>query len=260
MKIPYYQINSFTTGVFLGNPAGVCLLDSWLSDEHMQYIAQENNLSETAFLVAAGQDYEIRWFTPLVEVDLCGHATLASAYVLFNLKGLKEPVVSFHSRSGILTVSRAAGMLKMDFPVDTLEKTDFSGLEPVFPEPKEVFRGKTDIMLVYDSENLIRDMNPNMKLLMGLAERGVIVTAPGNNVDFVSRFFAPQSGIPEDPVTGSAHTTLTPFWAEKLGKNKLLAWQISKRGGQLLCEAKGDRIIVAGEATLYSSGYIHLSE
>jgi PhzF family phenazine biosynthesis protein len=260
MNIPYYQINSFTAEGFRGNPAGVCLLEEWLTDEQMQYIATENNLSETAFVVREEADYRIRWFTPSVEVDLCGHATLASAGALMEYAGLDADMVRFNSRSGWLTVQKENTLYIMDFPADDLHKAEIS---PVLSDafgiaPEEVYKGKTDLMLVFNNESVIRNLTPDMNVLMTLKERGVIVTGPGDQVDFVSRFFAPQSGIAEDPVTGSAHTTLTPYWANRTGKDQLIAWQVSHRGGLVKCMNRGERIGIAGEISLYIGGTIIL--
>lgn len=260
MLIPYYQINSFTGNGFTGNPAGVCLLKEWFSEEQMQFIATENNLSETAFVVKNDHDYHIRWYTPTMEVDLCGHATLAAAYVINEHTDEVSELLNFNSRSGILKVRREKNNFIMDFPADQVQKSMLdSKFSKAFPiQALEIFKGNTDYLLVYKSETEIRDMVPDLEILSSMKERGVIVTAPGDNVDFVSRFYAPQSGIPEDPVTGSAHTTLIPYWADRLGKNDLLAWQISERGGVIRCFQKGDRVEIMGEVTLYISGSISL--
>jgi PhzF family phenazine biosynthesis protein len=259
MKIPYFQVNSFTGKGFRGNPAGVCLLDKWISAELMQKVATENNLSETAFVVKKDHDFEIRWFTPAVEVDLCGHATLASGFVLYELKKEDADCLRFHSRSGVLSVSKNHGSIIMDFPSDKLTKSDMGKYADAFTsKPLEVWKGKTDLLAVFQSEDDIRYMKPDMNILMSMKERGVIVTAPGTKVDFVSRFFAPQSGIPEDPVTGSAHTSLAPYWSDRLGKDKLEAWQLSERGGLIYCHIHGDRVVIEGEATMYLSGFIYV--
>jgi PhzF family phenazine biosynthesis protein len=260
MKIRLYQIDAFTDRVFGGNPAAVCPLDSWLPDELMQNIAAENNLAETAFFVREDPRFHIRWFTPEIEVDLCGHATLASAFVLFNLEHFPTPVIEFSSRSGLLRVSKNGDILTLDFPADELRKCPApKGLpEGMGLQPLEVYKGKTDYMLVYSDAGQIESLKPDMQAISGIDVRGIIVTAPGVDVDFVSRFFAPQSGIPEDPVTGSAHTTLAPYWAKKLGRRELTARQLSKRGGRLQCRVAGDRVEISGQARAYMTGEISI--
>nr|WP_288933823.1 PhzF family phenazine biosynthesis protein [uncultured Allomuricauda sp.] len=262
MRQKIYQIDAFTSQTFGGNPAAVCILDSWLSPELMQKIAQENNLAETAFAVKKDSLYELRWFTPEVEVDLCGHATLATAFVLFHFYDLEENTIQFYSyRSGNLTVSKADnGWLTLDFPTDNLiairnvaELDNAIGLTPI-----KTLKGKTDYMMVYNSQQEIEAIEPNHHLLAQLDVRGVIVTAPGDEVDFVSRFFAPACGIPEDPVTGSAHTSLSPYWSEVLDKSKMTAKQLSKRGGDLVCEYLGERVKISGKAALYLTGEIDI--
>ncbi len=261
-KIKLFQIDAFSNKLFSGNPAAVCILNSWLSDELMQSIANENNLAETAFVVPQGSDFEIRWFTPTTEVDLCGHATLASAYVLFNILHYSNATIKFYShRSGWLSVTKDGNLLYLDFPTDTLELVE--GMQSIMEaciglKPIEVYKGKTDYVAIIDSETALKNLAFNLDKIAKLNGRGLIVTAKGDDVDFVSRFFAPQSGINEDPVTGSAHTSLTPIWAKKLGKNKLVANQISERGGHLLCEYKNDRCMIGGEAKLYLSGEINI--
>jgi PhzF family phenazine biosynthesis protein len=263
-KIKIYQVDAFTNKLFSGNPAAVCILDTWLSDELMQSIGNENNLAETAFIVPQGQDFEIRWFTPTVEVDLCGHATLASAFVLFNVLNYPNSVIKFHSqRSGCLSVEKKDEMLFLDFPTDKLEivtdEQQNTAIEKcIGMKPIALYKGKTDYMAVIDNESSLQNLQPDFAEVGKLQARGLIVTAKGDVVDFVSRFFGPQSGIDEDPVTGSAHTTLLPFWSKKLNKNKLTARQISKRGGQLVCDFKNDRCIIGGEAQLYLTGEINL--
>ena len=259
MKIPIYQVDAFTNERFKGNPAAVCPLDSWLPDAVMQNIAAENNLAETAFVVAAGNEYEIRWFTPTVEVDLCGHATLASAYVLFNELGFAGDQINFIShRSGPLSVTKNGPILALNFPVDTLSELP---LKPEFAiglsqAPRAVYKGKTDYLFVYNSEAEIVALQPDFEALKAHPVRGIIVTAPGEKTDFVSRFFGPACGVNEDPVTGSAHTTLTPYWASVLGKTELTARQLSQRTGDLTCKLLGDRVEIAGEAVLYLRGEI----
>lgn len=258
-KLTLYQIDSFATELFKGNPAAVCILEEWLPDELMQKIGNENNLSETAFVVPKGEDFEIRWFTPNVEVDLCGHATLAAAFVLYNYGGIdKSQGINFHSKSGPLNVSMEGDKIVMDFPKDVVQPYNDLDLlaECLGIKPKEALSGKTDILAIFDSEETILNIQPDFAKVAQLDRRGVIISAPGNTVDFVSRFFAPQCDVPEDPVTGSAHTTLTPYWSERLAKKQLTAKQISKRGGDLLCEDAGERVIIKGNACLYMKAEI----
>jgi PhzF family phenazine biosynthesis protein len=259
MNIKLYQADAFTDKLFGGNPAAVCVLDKWPDDSLMQNIALENNLSETAFLVKQNDVYEIRWFTPTVEVDLCGHATLASSHILFSYYEHKKSELVFHShRSGILKVRKNVGKLTLDFPADTYHKVEhhIKLYESIGIDANECYLGKTDYMLVYNSEEEIKNITPDFSKMVKLDVRGVIVTAKGNEADFVSRFFGPQVGVNEDPVTGSAHTTLTPYWAEKLGKNKLTAIQLSERRGFLECELKGNRVEISGYAVTYLTGEI----
>ena len=259
MKIPIYQVDAFTKNLFGGNPAAICILDYWLDETTMQKIAAENNLAETAFLVPKGKDYEIRWFTPEAEVDLCGHATLASAHVLFNHLNYSGDQVCFISKnSGNLFVRKVGNLLQLDFPQDQLKpiKTPEILTKAFGIQPLEAYQGNTDFLLIFETQTQIENFAPNFDLIAQAGNRGVIVSAKGDTVDFVSRFFAPQIGIPEDPVTGSAHTSLAPFWAKKLGKNKLTAQQLSKRGGGLLCELKGERVLISGNAVTYLVGEI----
>ncbi len=259
MTLKIFQVDAFTSRVFSGNPAAVCILDVWLGDNLMQAIANENNFSETAFAVPVGDRYEIRWFTPEMEVELCGHATLATGHVLFNHLGHPTNRIEFDSvHSGRLSVEKHGDLLTLDFPADTME-------EMVVPEiivtalerpPLKAFKGKTDFMFVYASQAEIESMQPDFGLLGQMGGRGIIVTAMGNDVNFVSRFFAPRAGINEDPVTGSAHTTLTPYWSRVLGKEKLTAQQLSARGGELICELRGDRVLISGGAVTYLEGEI----
>lgn len=258
MKIPFFHIDAFTGTLFQGNPAGVCLLDNWPADSLMQHIAAENNLPETAFLVPAGDQYLIRWFSPLVEIDLCGHATLAAGHVILNDAAPHLAAVSFHSpRSGPLTVERHNGLLRLNFPA-----------QPPIPcaapdnlllalqiKPTEVLQSE-DYLAVFDSPETIEGLSPDLELLKTLDLRGVIVTAPGKGVDFVSRFFAPKVGIDEDPVTGSAHCALIPYWKKRLNKERLHALQISARGGELFCQDCGDRVLISGKAVCYLRGSI----
>lgn len=259
MKRTIYQVDAFTQEVFKGNPAAVCILDQWPADDLMQQIANENNLSETAFAVHVGDCFEIRWFTPEMEVELCGHATLATAHVLFTHLNYPGDQICFESiHSGRLAVKRSEDLLTLDFPVDILEEMVVPELivTALLTPPLRAYRGKTDFMFVYASEAEIETMEPDFGLLAQVGGRGVIVTAPGNDVDFVSRFFAPQTGVNEDPVTGSAHTSLTPYWARVLGKNSLTARQLSSRGGELLCENLGERVEISGHAVTYMMGEI----
>ena len=260
-KIRIYQVDAFADRLFAGNPAAVCLLDEWISDELMQSISVENNLAETAFVVSKGDKYEIRWFTPTVEVDLCGHATLAAGYVLLTQLKPNASEVSFYSyRSGDLKVFRSDDKYFLDFPTDSLilvDKIDqFTGL--INCNIIELYKGKTDYVAVIASEDELIALEPNLSKISTLNARGLIVTAPGKSIDFVSRFFAPQSGINEDPVTGSAHTSLTPLWTEKLGKSEMVAKQLSKREGNLVCINKGDRCWIGGKLNLFLIGDIFL--
>lgn len=257
MKLRQYQVDAFASRPFEGNPAAVCPLESWLDDSLLQNIATENNLSETAFFVPAGQGYALRWFTPAAEVDLCGHATLASAHILFERLGHAGSVVRFETRSGVLTVEKAGDVLRMDFPAlppaPVAAPTDL--LEGLGADPVDVLAAD-DYLAVFDSEAAIRAIRPNHAALERLDLRGVIVTAPGDGFDFVSRFFAPALGVPEDPVTGSAHCELAPYWAGRLGKKRLSARQVSKRGGNLHCEVRGNRVILSGGAVIFMEAEI----
>ncbi|WP_439555352.1 PhzF family phenazine biosynthesis protein [Dyadobacter sp.] len=263
MKLPIYQIDAFTDKLFGGNPAAVVPLEQWLPDETMLHIAAENNLAETAFYVPTENGFHIRWFTPSVEVDLCGHATLATAYVIFNIQNYEGYTISFQSRSGELRVDCKEDWLTLNFPVDQYH---VAVPPPALAESLnttqllEVYKGKTDYMVVVESEDIVRNLDFDIIILSTIPARGIIVTAPGEDVDFVSRFFAPQSGIDEDPVTGSAHTTLIPYWAEKLEKNKMTAKQLSKRGGYLKCELDGERVYIGGQAKLYLKGEILIAD
>lgn len=263
MRLKLYQVDAFTDKLFSGNPAAICPLTQWISDYMMQNIAMENNLAETAFFVKDENNrYVIRWFTPSVEVDLCGHATLASAYVLFETHEIEGDVINFFSpRSGELTVTREDDLLTLDFPADIVTRIDRTEdlIAGFNIQPSEVFKGKTDYMFVFESEQQICDLQPDFSKIALLKARGAIVTAKGKDVDFVSRFFGPQSGINEDPVTGSAHTTLTPFWYQRTGKKVLQAQQLSPRGGSLECTYDGDRVLISGKARMYMQGEIYIS-
>lgn len=261
---PIYQIDAFTNRLFSGNPAAVAPLDAWLPDELMQAIALENNLSETAFFVPRGEDFELRWFTPAVEVDLCGHATLATAHVLFQHLNYAKPRIVFHTRSGALAVERSGQGYQMDFPVDDIRQIEVPpGLERALGRPiLEVWQGRNDIMAVLPSQETIMRLEPDMAALKQLGGRGIIATAPGKEADFVSRCFFPAAGVDEDPVTGSAHTTMTPYWAERLlpagVPGRLEARQLSARGGKLTCSLEGKRVLLEGEAVTFLEGAIFL--
>jgi len=269
MKLPLYQIDAFASAVFSGNPAAVCPLERWLPDATMQSIAAENNLAETAFFVprpaapggssTGGTEYDLRWFTPETEVDLCGHATLASGFVVFTALDPSREAVTFHTRSGTLTVRRDGADLSMDFPARPPERCPAAaGLDAALgARPKEVWMSR-DLMAVFDAEEDVRTLKPSFDGIRALGVFGVIVTAPGREADFVSRFFAPLMGVPEDPVTGSAHCTLVPYWAKRLGRPRLSARQISARGGELRCEDRGERVTIAGRAVKYLEGTIEV--
>jgi PhzF family phenazine biosynthesis protein len=259
MRIPIYQVDAFTGRLFHGNPAAVCPLEAWLPDELLQAIAAENNLSETAFLVREAERYRLRWFTPAIEVSLCGHATLAAAFVLFNRLEPGAERVVFNTLSGELAVTREGELLAMDFPAKPPRPCDPPPglLEALGGEPIEAL--KADYFLVtYEDERAVRALRPDFRALAALGA-AVIVAGPGEEVDFVSRFFAPAYGIDEDPVTGSAHCTLIPFYAQRLGKSSLTARQVSRRGGELFCEHRGERVKIAGRAVLYLEGSIILN-
>jgi PhzF family phenazine biosynthesis protein len=257
--IPLYQIDAFTGRLFAGNPAAVCPLEEWLSDAQMQAIAAENNLSETAFFVHRGEAYDLRWFTPTVEVDLCGHATLASAFVVFQYLEPERGEVRFETRSGPLIVRREGELLVMDFPARPPQpcSVPYALEEALGAAPVELWESR-DYMAVFDTEEQVRGLAPDMDALVRVGHFAVIVTAPGREVDFVSRFFAPASGVAEDPVTGSAHCTLAPYWARRVGKTRLHARQVSARGGELFCEHRGERVTIAGRAVRYLEGTIFL--
>lgn len=257
MSYPIWQVDAFAPQRFAGNPAAVVPLERWLPAEVMQAIASENNLAETAFIVREGPEYGIRWFTPGMEVPLCGHATLASGWVVLNrLEPMRESV-TFHSRSGPLVVQRHGDKLALDLPAIAVEPTrDVAPMSGALGQaPAELYRG-FQWLAVYPNEDEVRKLKPDFAGIVALGIHGVIVTAPGRDCDFVSRFFAPEAGIPEDPVTGSAHSRLVPFWAARLGKQKMFARQVSPRGGELWCELRGDRVILAGHAVPYLEGSI----
>jgi len=262
MKLPIYQVDAFAEKVFQGNPAAVCPLKEWLSDEVLLKIAAENNLSETAFYVKKEDKIEIRWFTPTTEVDLCGHATLATSFILHTQESFTDNVIPFHStRSGYLPVTiNNDNSYTLDFPLDHITKIPISEtlLHATSLKPIETYKGKSDIMLIFEKQEDIEKIEPNLSVIEQLEARGLIVTAKGDECDFVSRFFGPQVGVDEDPVTGSAHTTLTNYWANKLNKNELTAEQISFRKGKLKCKKINDRVEITGKAVLYLKGDIYI--
>lgn len=259
-KLEFFQVDAFADRVFKGNPAAVCPLDTWLEDSTLQNIAAENNLAETAFFVPENDGFHIRWFTPKIEVDLCGHATLASAHVLFELLGFKKDVLSFQSRSGVLSVTKNKEWYTLNFPADRVTKIEFNQvLKACFDiKPIEAYRGSTDLMLVFEDQHDIEAIKPDFGKITECRARGIIITSKGNTTDFVSRFFAPAVGINEDPVTGSAHTTLTPYWSARLGKQDLTAMQLSTRGGFLKCTLLKERVLISGQAVLFLRGEISI--
>ncbi|AWI04800.1 PhzF family phenazine biosynthesis protein [Clostridium drakei] len=257
MRIPVYQVDAFTNKQFGGNPAAVCPLEQWIDDELMQKIAAENNLAETAFFVKKDSEYELRWFAPKGEIDLCGHATLATSYVIFNYIDKNASLVKFNTKSGVLEVSKDGNLLTMIFPSREAEKCEvpealIKGLGKV---PVEVYKAR-DYMAVFEKEEDILNLQLNMEELKKLDSVGVIVTAKGNEVDFVSRFFAPKLGVNEDPVTGSSHCTLIPYWSKILNKKELNDLQLSERKGKLYCADLGDKVKISGEVALYLEGNI----
>ncbi|MCG6871397.1 MAG: PhzF family phenazine biosynthesis protein [Gammaproteobacteria bacterium] len=261
MQIPIYQVDAFTNVLFEGNPAAVCPLDAWLEDRTLQAIAAENNLSETAFLVGTAADYEIRWFTPLNEVELCGHATLASAWVVFHALSTGLDEIRFASRfKGELIVRRDGQRLVLDFPaLPAMPVAVPAGLARLCAGAREIL-ASDDYLAVYDHADAVRDFVPEEAALREMGRRGLIVTAPGDEVDFVSRFFAPAVGVKEDPVTGSAHCILAPYWGEKLGKQELHARQISARGGELWCRLHGERVHIGGHVQPYMEGVLSVPD
>ncbi|MEM6345107.1 MAG: PhzF family phenazine biosynthesis protein [Bacteroidota bacterium] len=259
MTLPIYQVDAFTDHLFGGNPAAVCRLEQWLETATMQSIAAENNLAETAFFVANESGFDLRWFTPALEVDLCGHATLATAHVLFHHLGYKSDRISFFTRSGELTVERIGDTYRMNFPSQPpIAEGVPAALVPALEigEAQYVGQSVNYYFVALADQAAVEQISPDMRALAKLEKIGVIVSAPGDEVDFVSRFFAPKAGIDEDPVTGSAHCALIPYWAEQLGKQKLRAWQISPRKGVLDCELVGERVWMGGQAITYLEGQI----
>jgi predicted PhzF superfamily epimerase YddE/YHI9 len=257
--LPIYQIDAFTDQVFGGNPAAVCPLDAWIPDAQMQAIAAENNLSETAFFVAEGDGYRLRWFTPTVEVDLCGHATLAAGWLVLNRLAFERGEVRFATRSGDLFVRRDGDLMVLDFPAAAATKCPAPEelIRGLGREPFETYRAEYYLAL-FDDAKTVAALDPDFSALRTLSPSAVIASAPGDDVDFVSRFFAPGFGIPEDPVTGSAHCILTPYWSNRLGRKSLTARQISARGGELYCEDLGDRVAIGGRAVLFMEGRMYL--
>jgi PhzF family phenazine biosynthesis protein len=259
MNIPFYEVLAFTSEHFAGNPAGVCILNEWLPDKLMQAIAAENNLPETAFIVERQKYYDLRWMTPTVEVDLCGHATLASAHVIFRYLGRRRDTVPFQSRSGELNVDRDEDRLVLDFPSQPAAACDPPAklAQGLRAEPRKVLKGR-DYLAVFDRQEEVTAIAPDFDALAKLDAQGVIVTAPGDDCDFVSRYFAPGAGIPEDPVTGSTHCALIPYWSKQLGRKGLHARQLSRRGGELFCEDRGARVCIGGTAVTYLEGTIQV--
>jgi PhzF family phenazine biosynthesis protein len=261
MTIPIYQVDAFTDHLFGGNPAAVCPLTAWLPEAKMQQLAAENNLAETAFFIPQGENYDLRWFTPELEIDLCGHATLATAHIIFTQLGETRKIIQFITqKAGILTVSRNDDSYTLDFPSRIASPTTLpEGLLEALggQAPLEVYQSR-DYMLVYETEAQVAALRPDFPALAKLPIMGVICTAPGITSDFVSRFFIPAAGINEDPVTGSAHCNLVPYWAQKLNKTQLHAYQISSRRGELHCELKGDRVLMSGKAITYLKGEVFI--
>lgn len=261
MKLQIFQVDAFTDQLFGGNPAAIVPLTEWLPAPTMQKIAIENNLAETAFFIPQGDDFELRWFTPELEIDLCGHATLATAHILFTELGYDKDIIHFHTlKAGTLSVTRKDDLYTLDFPSRIATTCDLPNglLEAIGGKAPSQILSSRDIMLIYENEADVLALKPDFAALAKIPIMGVIATAKGDHSDFVSRFFIPSAGINEDPVTGSAHCNLIPYWAEKLGKNKLHAFQISERRGELWCELKGDRVLMAGKAVTYLKGEIYI--
>ena len=261
MKLKIYQVDAFTDKLFSGNPAAVVILESPLKDDLMQSIASENNLSETAFVSIHESPVTIRWFTPSIEVDLCGHATLASARILFDYyPDLAGEEINFHSKSGVLKITKIEDGLCLNFPADQPVVTELDSLfiEILDIAPLKLLRGKDDYLAVFENQKQIEDMQPKLPLLKKINARGLVISAPGNEVDFVSRCFYPEAGIEEDSVTGSAHTMLTPYWANQFNKEDLEAHQLSKRGGRLNCRLANDRVFISGDSVIYFEGTISI--
>ncbi|RUR07227.1 PhzF family phenazine biosynthesis protein [Legionella sp. km772] len=261
MKLPLYQIDSFTSTLFDGNPAAVCPLDYWLDDKVLQLIARENNLSETAFIVPHNNSYQIRWFTPNMEVDLCGHATLASAFVLFELLNYPEKLIQFTSKSGLLSVKKEADLLIMDFPALSYTKIEPSEelIKAITIRPDELYQSTFDLLAIYEDAKLIHQVKPDLNALIRLSCRGIILSARDSHTDVYSRCFYPGCDVPEDPVTGSAHCVIAPYWCARLNKKKIHARQGGARQGELWCEVDKERVYLSGQAQLYLQGEINLS-
>jgi PhzF family phenazine biosynthesis protein len=262
MNIPIYQVDAFTNQPLRGNPAAVCPLNEWLADETMLNIAAENNLSETAFFVKRAAHYDLRWFTPTIEIDLCGHATLATSHVIFNCLNLEDKVVEFLSpRSGHLSVEKQNDLLVLDFPRFSLNEIAVPAdmVEAVGKRPQRIWETQSHMaMLLFEDEEEVKSIRPDMAALSQIPYKAIAITAKGVDSDFVSRMFGPRVGIPEDPVTGGSHCFLIPYWAERLGKEKLHARQLSSRGGDLYCELRGERVKIGGHAVLYLKGEIYV--
>ena len=260
MSIPYYHVDAFTAGVFSGNPAGVCLLTDWLPDALLQSIAAEINLAETAFVAQRDSYFDLRWFSPTMEIDLCGHATLAPAHVIFRHLGYRGSAVKFQTRSGMLVVSRNEDILTLDFPARPAVAcaAPVELIEGLGATPSATAKAR-DYLAIFDSEQTVRNLRPDFAALTRLDCLGIIVTGPGEHCDFVSRFFAPRAGILEDPATGSSHCTLIPYWAQRLGRQQLRALQVSPRGGEFYCEDRGERVGIAGRAATFATGFLHVS-
>ena len=262
MSLQVFHVDAFTTEPFAGNPAAVCPLAGWLDDETLRLVAAENNLSETAFFVPRGDEYELRWFTPRCEVKLCGHATLASAFILMQVLGAQSDSLRFQTRfSGTLTVAGEGNLMAMDFPALppwVCTNPPLELFKALGKTPTEVVQIEDNYFAVYDSQQDVKNIRPDFRILEHLHPAGVAITAKGNETDFVSRYFAPSYGIPEDPVTGSTHCSLAPYWAKRLGKTSFHARQVSERGGELWCEVKEDRVMIKGNAVLTLRGELFI--
>ncbi|WP_455212579.1 PhzF family phenazine biosynthesis protein [Kaarinaea lacus] len=259
MRLSLYQVDAFSSNIFSGNPAAICPLENWLEDSVLQAIAEENNLSETAFFIPQNNGYHLRWFTPLHEVDLCGHATLAAAHILFTKLGQSDSEILFYTRSGELKVNKNNALLTMDFPALSCEPCDTPEalIKGLGKTPRQVYRGD-DYLVIFDNEQDIKNITPNFLYLHQLDLRGVGITARGTEVDYVSRYFAPKYGVDEDPVTGSFHCLSAPLWGQRLNKSRLTARQVSPRGGELLCELVNNRVLLSGYCATYMEAQIYL--
>lgn len=259
MKIPFFQVDAFTNKLFGGNPAGVCPLNYWVDIALMQNIAAENNLAETAFFVRNNNNFDLKWFTPETEIDLCGHATLAAAHIIFNRLDYSEDTIRFNTKSGELIVTKAGDLLSLNFPARKPVAVDTPDMlvKGLGARPIETLKAR-DYLAVFNTQNDILSITPDFTILKKLDCVGIIVTAKGEKADFISRFFAPAVGVDEDPVTGSSHVSLIPYWAEKLNKTKLHAYQLSKRKGEIFCEHLGNRVIMSGKSVIYLTGEIEI--